>query len=233
MAGERRIWHNMKARCERADHDSFPLYGGRGIAVCARWQSFEAFLADMGPRPSSSHSIDRIDNDRGYEPGNCRWATPTEQGRNRRDNRLVTYSGREMTIAEAAELAGIVPARVAISRVYAGWTIGRAVSEPFDDTATLREKMLAGRARKALAGGFASGFAPYGFRRAGRGVLEARTDEAEIVRCMFAWRAHGAVLQTIADRLNAEGYRTRKGGIWRAGTVSYVLKNPRSRQLVG
>jgi len=78
----------MKTRCENPACAAYARYGGRGITVCARWRdSFEAFLADVGPRPSPRHSIDRKDNDKGYEPGNCRWATPSEQNANQRPRR--------------------------------------------------------------------------------------------------------------------------------------------------
>lgn len=75
-------WQHMKTRCSDPKHPSFHRYGGRGISVCERWLSFENFLADMGERPAG-RTLDRVDNDRGYEPGNCRWATPKEQVNNR------------------------------------------------------------------------------------------------------------------------------------------------------
>jgi hypothetical protein len=78
------IWGGMLARCERTQHKSYAYYGGRGITVCAEWHVFDVFLKDMGFPPSDFHTLDRIDNAKGYCKTNCRWATPTEQARNRR-----------------------------------------------------------------------------------------------------------------------------------------------------
>ena len=91
---EWQAWSSMRSRCLSSSHKQFPSYGGRGIIICERWAIFENFFSDMGLKPSSLHSIDRIDNDGNYEPGNCRWATKKEQQRNRRANRLVTAFGK-------------------------------------------------------------------------------------------------------------------------------------------
>lgn len=87
------IWKAMKQRCSDPTCSNWENYGGRWIKVCERWANdFPAFLADMGPRPSPKHSIDRIDNNGNYEPGNCRWATSVQQNNNRRPPRLRTQA---------------------------------------------------------------------------------------------------------------------------------------------
>jgi hypothetical protein len=101
-------WIEMRKRCENPNVKDYVRYGGRGIHVCERWQFFENFLADMGPRPSTKHSIDRYPNrDGNYEPGNCRWATSTEQNNNRSDNRWIEFRGERHTAAEWSRITGL------------------------------------------------------------------------------------------------------------------------------
>lgn len=97
---EYRIWCAMRERCNYDKHVEFERYGGRGIKVCERWASFANFLADLGPRPTPAHSIDRLATDGNYEPGNCRWATPSEQQRNKRTSIVLTFNGETHHVLE-------------------------------------------------------------------------------------------------------------------------------------
>lgn len=97
------IWAGIKGRCLNPKNLAYRYYGGRGITICARWKnSFKAFIDDMGPRPSPRHSIDRINNDGHYEPGNCRWALPREQAANTRKAKAY----RNAILAEFSEIYG-------------------------------------------------------------------------------------------------------------------------------
>lgn len=108
MTPEYRTWANMIDRCENPRNKQFADYGGRGVRLCDEWRhSVQAFVAYMGKKPSSRHSIDRIDVNGNYEPGNCRWSTPVEQNRNKRNTRRFVVDGREMTIPEAAHSFGV------------------------------------------------------------------------------------------------------------------------------
>jgi len=95
---EYECWGRMIQRCTNPKNKSWANYGGRGITVCEKWLSFEAFIADMGERPSPQHSIDRKDNSLGYSAENCRWATRSEQGRNTRSTRLNEDRVREIRV---------------------------------------------------------------------------------------------------------------------------------------
>lgn len=127
---EYRAWQGMVDRCEYPQTSSYPHYGGRGIAICAEWRrSFEAFFRDVGPRPTPQHSIDRIDVNGNYEPGNVRWATATDQQRNKRNNRVLEHAGQKMCVSAWADEVGL-GAQTIRNRLDAGWTVERALSEP-------------------------------------------------------------------------------------------------------
>jgi hypothetical protein len=98
-----KTWSMMRNRCRNPRAQNFKYYGGRGITVCERWASFANFITDMGPPPSRAHSIDRIDNDGNYVPGNCRWATQSQQTRNARRSRMVTFDGMTKSLMQWAE----------------------------------------------------------------------------------------------------------------------------------
>lgn len=137
VSPEYSVWHSMMNRCTQPLHKSWPRYGGRGIRVCERWASFENFLEDMGPRPSLAHQIDRYpNNDGNYEPGNCRWARPVANARNRSDNRLITVGATTLTLIEWAERSGLGRATIS-RRLKLGWSPERAVTAaPEDPRAT-------------------------------------------------------------------------------------------------
>lgn len=126
---EHRIWNNMLNRCRNKKMHGWPNYGGRGIKVCERWGDFQCFLADMGERPSDKHSIDRVDVNGDYEPGNCRWATPLEQNNNRRTNVFVTAQGKTQTLAQWARDLGCGPEAIK-ARIWRGLSPEEAVTRP-------------------------------------------------------------------------------------------------------
>jgi hypothetical protein len=127
---EYQSWMAMRQRCLDPNFRFYFRYGGRGIKICARWDSFQAFLDDMGPKPSPEHELDRFpDNNGDYCPENCRWATKKEQARNRRTNHLLTFQGITLTIAEWGEKTGIGRKNIA-ARLRKGWSIEKALTTP-------------------------------------------------------------------------------------------------------
>lgn len=105
---EHETWMKIIQRCTNPNVERFPHYGGRGITVCDRWKdSFPSFIADMGPRPSDEHSIERNDVNGNYEPNNCRWATDAEQARNRTNNKILEYQGESYIQKDLADKFGI------------------------------------------------------------------------------------------------------------------------------
>ena len=130
VTSEYGTWSDMKQRCSNPRHRKYHRYGGRGIVVCERWQCFKNFFADMGRRPSIRHSLDRIDNNGNYEPGNCRWATTKQQARNTVSNQLVSFQGETLCLAEWAERKGIKPLTLRARIFEYGWTVERAMTTP-------------------------------------------------------------------------------------------------------
>jgi hypothetical protein len=133
---EWRIWAGMKNRCGNPKVKSYERYGGAGIKVCERWLigdgvrgGFECFFQDMGPRPSPTHSLDRIDPFGNYEPGNVRWATPKEQEANKRDNLKIEWNGRRLRPADWQTITGIAASEIC-KRINRGWSVERALTQP-------------------------------------------------------------------------------------------------------
>lgn len=122
------IWSSMLQRCHDPKHKSFPSYGGRGISVCDSWMDFENFHADMGD-PPDGHSLDRKMNNEGYSKSNCRWATPTEQANNRRDNFKLTAFGQSLTLRAWSRATGLSKATI-MYRVATGMSASDALSTP-------------------------------------------------------------------------------------------------------
>lgn len=124
-------WRAMITRCTCETTPTFEQYGARGITVCDRWRnSFEDFVADVGPRPTPEHTLDRYpDREGNYEPGNVRWATQTEQQRNRTNNRMLTHEGVTLCLAEWAERTGL-RAGTLLLRLNRGWSVADALTKP-------------------------------------------------------------------------------------------------------
>jgi hypothetical protein len=134
---EYKIWGAMLRRCYKATDRAFRNYGGRGITVCDRWRfgegglsAFECFIADMGDRPSTAHSMDRRDNDAGYAPENCYWATSSQQAATRRVNIMVDWKGERLPLKVICRREGLPYLRV-MQRRYKGWPTMDALTAPF------------------------------------------------------------------------------------------------------
>jgi len=123
---EYKIWQGAIRRCNNPAMPHYHRYGGRGIAVCDRWrESFENFLADMGPRPTPLHTLDRVDGDGPYAPENCRWATRKEQAQNTSRSRFVCIDGMVMTVSQACDRLGLNYGTVS-KRLSRGMSVDRA-----------------------------------------------------------------------------------------------------------
>jgi hypothetical protein len=145
-----RVWLAMTERCRNPNNRKFAIYGGRGIRVCERWLVFKNFLADMGERPSSMHTLERRDNNGNYEPGNVRWATYKEQARNTRTNRLLTFNGKTQCAAAWEEEMGLRRGAIRQRLDQDGWSVEKAITTPKcgtvkPDPEVLRAKRAASR----------------------------------------------------------------------------------------
>ena len=118
----------MRGRCFNKLDKRYSYYGKRGIVVCKRWELFENFFKDMGPKPSKTHSIDRIDNNGPYSKENCRWATKTEQAGNKRNNIVVKFNGKTKCLAAWARETGISQSLLKY-RLRAKWGVERMLTE--------------------------------------------------------------------------------------------------------
>lgn len=123
------VWNAIHRRISNPDDPGYKNWGGRGIQVCERWSSLEAFIEDMGPSYRKGLSIDRIDNDGNYEPGNCHWTTSVVQQRNRRNNVLLTYLGKTLTVAEWADICEIKYATLHKRVTTYEWSTERALTK--------------------------------------------------------------------------------------------------------
>lgn len=121
-------WCAMRNRCEKEAHPAYKDYGARGIKVCDRWQKFENFYSDMGDRPKGK-SLERVDNNKGYSPDNCIWATSKQQARNKRGLRMVTANGHTKSLGEWSDITGLSVGTL-WNRLALGWTDEEAINTP-------------------------------------------------------------------------------------------------------
>jgi len=126
---EYNCWAMMIQRCTNPRATSYASYGGRGISVHPSWRRFKVFIADVGPRPTPEHELERIDNDRDYEPGNVRWARHVEQMNNTRLTTRLTFMGATRSLHEWANEKGLNPVTIR-TRLKRGWSVHRALTTP-------------------------------------------------------------------------------------------------------
>lgn len=122
-------WSNMRRRCLNPTHEQYKNYGGRGIRVCSGWETFQNFLADVGLRPDLKLSLHRIDNNKGYFPGNVTWGTDQEQQNARQNNSTFLFNGKRQTVAQWAREIGMEFATLQ-HRLRRGWTVEEALTTP-------------------------------------------------------------------------------------------------------
>lgn len=187
-AAEYESWRSMKQRCNNVKNADYPRYGGRGIRVCSRWNRYESFLADMGRKPSAEYTLDRKDNNSGYCPENCRWATSAEQARNRRDTLMIRIRGVEKTLRGwAAESGNSV--ELIRSRIRRGVKAENAVWDPLEVRHSVTRRFLRFMGITLSVAAWASCLGVH------RSAIHARINRGESVACAFS-----AIRQTVRKR---------------------------------
>lgn len=146
LSNEYKIWGAVKRRVFVPTHKDYPNYGGRGITMCQEWaDDFMAFYNHVGPRPSKEHSLERADNEKGYEPGNVTWQTIKVQANNSRGNHLITRNGVTLTMVQWCEKLNLNYHNVSLRINIQGWSEDRALStptnRPFSGSSTRKAKV--------------------------------------------------------------------------------------------
>jgi lambda repressor-like predicted transcriptional regulator len=145
---EYKIWAGMKCRCLNINNARYQSYGGRGIEVCERWLDFENFIADMGRRPSSAYSIERINNNGNYCKDNCKWILKTDQTKNTRANIKLNYKNEILNLADLSRQTGIERNTLKGRIINKGWSIEKAIETPVVNENVEKRKLVYYEGRK-------------------------------------------------------------------------------------
>ncbi len=181
---EYRAWAHLIQRTTNPKNAAAKNYSERGIKVCQRWRTFANFLADMGPKPSPAHTIERIHNDGDYEPGNCKWATRKEQCNNSRNNRRITFEGKSLTLTEWSKIVGVT-AGTLHTRLKT-WPLKRCLTEPRGNKGALHHNA----------------------KLDARKVRRIRAEHATgTIGCVLLARRFGVNAQTILDIINRKCWK--------------------------
>ena len=224
------VWTGIIDRCCRESSRAFKNYGGRGIRVCDEWRaSYVAFLRDMGRKPTPGHTIDRINNDGNYEPGNCRWATRKEQMQNTRINVFLEHEGRRQTVAQWAEELGI-NYHTLYNRVQLGWTTERALTP--DAAPTIHRVLYEHNGERLWIGDWSNRTGlPFwtikGRLRQGWTMDAALTTPHISTRTLTMFRGEVLSIHQIAERTGAE-YALLRSRIQNGWEVERALSEPRN-----
>ena len=130
IAPEYMVWQSMRGRCLNKKFKAYKYYGARGVTVCESWNRYENFIKDMGPRPGLDYSIERKDNNKGYSPDNCIWATKSEQVKNKSNNVRIEFRGETKILSEWARCVGLKRTTLKERLFSLGWSVEKALTTP-------------------------------------------------------------------------------------------------------